>query len=97
MERDNNKPLWQLTVGELVEIVEETINHKLKDRKKPVSTTPEYVYGINGLAEILNCSKTHAQALKSKGVFDKAIIQNGRKIIIDKAKALECFKKCSYE
>ncbi len=97
MERDNNKPVWQLTVGELIEIVEEALSHKLKDRKKSISKNPEYVYGINGLAEILNCSKTHAQALKSKGVFDKAIIQNGRKIIIDKAKALECFKKHSYE
>jgi hypothetical protein len=40
----------------------------------------------------LGCSKNHAGKLKSKGIFDEAIIQNGRKIIIDSEKALELFK-----
>ena len=52
----------------------------------------KYVYGLSGLAKILGCSKNHAGKLKSKGIFDEAIIQNGRKIIIDSEKALELFK-----
>lgn len=51
----------------------------------------EYVYGINGLADLIGCSKTHASRLKSQGIFDEAIIQRGRKIIIDREKALELF------
>ena len=51
----------------------------------------EYVYGINGLADLIGCSKTHASRLKSQGIFDEAIIQRGRTIIIDKEKALELF------
>lgn len=92
---DYNKPIWQLTIGELVEIL---------DSRKPIpeeKTTTEnfvgekYVYGLSGLARLLGCSKNHAGKLKSKGIFDKAIIQNGRKIIIDSEKALELFKKDS--
>ena len=52
----------------------------------------KYVYGLSGLAKLLNCSKNHAGKLKSSGIFDEAIIQNGRKIIIDSEKALELFK-----
>ena len=89
---DFNKPLWQLTIGELVKILDsrqpkvegEIVQHKINETK--------YVYGIVGLAKLLGCSKNHAGKLKSTGMFDEAIIQNGRKIIIDSEKALELFK-----
>lgn len=92
---DFNKPLWQLTIGELVTILD---SRQPKIESKNVEqkiNQPKYVYGIVGLANLLGCSKNHAGKLKGSGMFDEAIIQNGRKIIIDSEKALELFKNKS--
>ncbi len=88
----DEKLVWQLTVNELVSILDEKIGNKTDTTIKIDTSKREYVYGIKGLADLLGCSKAHAQNLKSAGLFDDAIIQNGRKIIIDKEKALELFK-----
>lgn len=96
MNTNIDRPVWQLSVRELLDI----LNMPKNEVEKTVPTLSkeiEYVYGISGLARILGCSKTHAQKLKSKGVFDKAIIQNGRKIIINKELALQLFKENSNE
>jgi hypothetical protein len=53
----------------------------------------ELVYGLDGLAKLLDCGKTKAQQIKNSGIIDEAIIQNGKKLIIDKNKALELLKK----
>lgn len=89
---DNTKPVWQLTVGELIDILETKLDIS-STTKTEIETNEkrEYVYGLSGLARILGCSKNHASKLKRTGMFDEAIIQNGRKIIIDKEKALELF------
>lgn len=88
----DEKLVWQLTVNELVSILDKKIRCKTDTTTNVDATKKEYVYGIRGLADLLGCSKAHAQNLKSSGLFDDAIIQNGRKIIIDKEKALELFK-----
>ena len=90
---DYNKPIWQLTVGELVEILDSRKENGEENLAKEIDLDKKYVYGLLGLAKILGCSKNHAGKLKSKGIFDEAIIQNGRKIIIDAEKAIELFKK----
>ena len=81
---DRNKPLWQLTVGELLDLL---------DSRKPTSepTTPEkkIVYGLKGIAQLFGCSVSTAQRIKNSGKIDKAITQVGRKIIIDADKALQ--------
>lgn len=91
-DKNIDTPIWQLTLRELLELIN---NNKdlLKNPPKKTITHPNYVYGIHGLAKLLGCSKSHASKLKNSGKFDSAIIQNGRKIIIDSAKALELFKK----
>jgi hypothetical protein len=89
---DFNKPLWQLTIGELVDILDSR-QPKLESKiEEKTINQSKYVYGIAGLANLLGCSKNHAGKLKSSGRFDDAIIQNGRKIIVDSEKALELFK-----
>lgn len=52
----------------------------------------KYVYGIRGIAKLMNCSISSANRLKKSGVIDKAIIQNGRKIIIDSQLALDLMR-----
>ena len=73
-------PLCNLTVKEFLEI------------SKNLNSENMYEYGLKGLAKILGCSVSKASKIKSSGIFDEAIIQNGRKIIIDSEKALELFK-----
>lgn len=72
-------PLWQLTVGEFLEISKSLIYEK------------KYEYGLKGLAKILGCSVSKASEIKSTGILDDAIVQKGKIIIIDKEKALQLF------
>ena len=71
------KPLLQLTVEEFL------------DLQKNNSPEKKYEYGLKGLAKTLGCSRSKAAELKSSGILDDAIIQNGHLIIIDKEKAME--------
>ena len=54
-------------------------------------TVPErkLVYGINGLAELLCCSISTANRIKSSHIIDPAVSQVNRTIVIDAQKALE--------
>ena len=92
---DINKPIWQLTVGEFVELIDSRIPKSESQFVVKNVAGSQYVHGLAGLAKILGCSKNHAGKLKSSGIFDEAIIQNGRKIIIDSEKALKLFNENS--
>lgn len=78
---DPKTPIWQLTVEEFVEVA-----NRLTAEKK-------YEYGLKGIAKILGCSLSKASEIKSSGILDEAIIQNGNIIIIEKEKALQLFGK----
>lgn len=78
---DPRTPIWQLTVEEFLEV------------SKNISSEKKYEYGLKGLAKILGCSVSKASEVKSSGILNEAIIQNGNIIIIDKYKALELFGK----
>lgn len=80
-EIDHSTPIWQLTVGEFLEI------------SRGFSSEKKYEYGLKGLAKILGCSVSKASEVKSSGLLNEAIIQNGNIIIIDKEKALTLFGK----
>lgn len=86
---DRDRPIWQLTVGELLDILQS---------ERPVQKlekTPEkrIVYGLAGIAELFDCSISTAQRIKNSGKLKKAITQVGRKIVVDADLALELFKK----
>lgn len=78
---DPQTPIWQLTVEEFIQV------------SKNISLEKKYEYGLKGLAKILGCSVSKASEVKSSGLLDKAIIQNGNIIIIDKEMALQLFGK----
>ena len=86
---DKATPIWQLTVGEFMEIQE------LVAKPHSAVTPPEkkYVYGITGIAELFSCSKTTANSIKQSGKIDKAIIQIGRKIAVDAELAMSLVSK----
>ncbi|QQM28208.1 DUF3853 family protein [Elizabethkingia sp. M8] len=76
---DPTTPLWQISVGEFLEL-----QHKNKADKR-------YEYGLKGIAKIFGCSVSQANRIKGSGIIDEAIIQNGNIIIIETEKALQLF------
>ena len=78
---DPKTPIWQLTVEEFLEVA-----NKLNAEKK-------YEYGLKGIAKILGCSLSKANEIKSSGILDSAIVQNGNIIIVEIDKALKLFAK----
>ena len=61
-------------------------------KKKPEETTnlrKTYVYGLEGMKSLFNCSIATANRIKASGKIDEAITQIGRKIIIDADLAME--------
>ncbi|MDR1881780.1 MAG: DUF3853 family protein [Prevotella sp.] len=88
---DFNKPVWQMTKGELMELLGQTLTVRTDDNM----TTPEkrIVYGIAGIARLFNCSMTTANRIKASGKIDGAISQYGRMITVDADLALELMRK----
>ncbi|MDR6156626.1 MULTISPECIES: DUF3853 family protein [Chryseobacterium] len=76
---DPKTPIWRLTVEEFLEV------------SKKINSEKKYEFGLKGLAKMLGCSISKASEIKSSGLLDDAIIQNGNIIIIDKEKALALF------
>lgn len=81
------KQLGDLTVQELLDVLKNTNFSNTSNKNEQ-----QYVYGITGIQQLLNCSESKAKRLKKSGIIDDAIIQNGRKIIVDKAIALELLR-----
>lgn len=88
---DPDKPLWQLTVGEFLELTKTSKSIAVDDAYIPPEIR-KMEYGIAGIARIFNCSMTTANRIKQSGKIDKAISQSGRKIVIDVDLALSLFR-----
>lgn len=87
---DPNTRLIDLTVGDLMELIESIQGDKATPQAAP-PPEKKYVYGIAGIAQIFNCSMTTANRIKASGRIDKAISQTGRIIVVDADLALELF------
>ena len=82
MKKINSKtPLWQLTVEEFLQVA------------KNLDAEKKYEFGLKGIAKILGCSLSKANEIKSSGILDRAIVQNGNIIIVEIDKALKLFAK----
>lgn len=86
---DPNTPIWQLTIGEFMELINQTQTVAIDNIPKE----KRLVYGIAGIAQIFNCSMTTANRIKASGKIDRAISQCGRMITVDADLALELMKK----
>jgi hypothetical protein len=82
-------PIAALTVLQFMELLDK---HRSPEptTAQPIDYTQGYAYGLRGIRQLFGVS--HATAQRYKNTFLKpAVRQNGRKIVIDKAKALELF------
>ena len=93
MHLENNLPLYSLTVAEFVELLDERISSAFKSGKA-ITTSPSgnLVYGIRGIEKLFGVSHKTAQYYKDN-VIREAVMQNGRKIVVDADLALKLFNE----
>ena len=84
-----NTRIIDLTVGELVDIIKETMSTQIASSPMPEQPKRNLEYGIAGIARIFNCSISTANRIKASGKIDDAIKQIGRIITIDVDRALQ--------
>jgi hypothetical protein len=74
-------PVALLTVGQLLSLLnskEQTTPEKFNNS---IQNGKRYVYGLAGLASLLDCSKPTAQKIKDSGKI--SFVQSGRKLVFD--------------
>lgn len=89
------KRLLDLTGEELLALLEKS-GLKNQCSNEPTftpSTEKNYVYGISGLAKLLNCSNVTAQKIKNSGDIDNCFSQIGRKLVFDSGAVLLKLRK----
>lgn len=89
---DKSTPVWQLTVEELVYCIKQSLPPQdFSSTNVDEIRKEDYIKGLRELADFLGISYSQVWRLKNKGIFDKAIKQRDRTIIIHKKTALELF------
>ena len=81
-----------LTVAQLAEVIDKAVADSLR-RRQSSEPVRHLVYGIQGIAELFGVSERQARYIKSSGVINKAIRQQGRTIVTDADLALQLFGK----
>ena len=96
LEALKEKPIFQMTGEEFLflqkKIFQDENTIDLQENNEN-QLAKKYVYGIRGIAKLIDGSISSANRLKKSGVIDDAIIQNGRKIIVDAEMALQLIKE----
>ena len=91
MKAFGGEPLYSLTIEEFVELLDERINAVLKSGKAiTASPSSNLVYGIRGIEKLFGVSHKTAQYYKDH-LIKEAVMQNGRKIVVDADLALKLF------
>ena len=92
---DSSRPVSELTVGELFDLLEKHFGIAAKRGRKdsvPQAPAQRMLYGIKGLEDFFHVS--HRTAQKYKDTFLKPIVnQNGRVIVIPADEALRLFNE----
>ncbi len=96
-----SKPVWQMTGCELVSLLNSSrddigvANTQREAPQKTGKVLKHYEYGIRGIAKIFGCSIPTANRIKKSGKINSAIMQVGRKIIVDADLALRLVQRDS--
>jgi len=90
----NDKPIWQLSIDDFRKILREEFEKFLHENSNwnEEKNEKKYIYGLSGIAQLLNCSIPTACRIKRSGILDEAITQLGRKIMVDSNLALSIIK-----
>ena len=88
-------PLYSLTVEEFTQLLDDRIAAALDTNNKVISVqkpSGNYVYGLRGIQQLFGVSHKTAQEYKDTFLCP-AVMQNGRKIVVDADLAMELFNK----
>lgn len=86
--------LIDMTLGDLLAILEEReakMRADIIESKR--ETLPRVVYGISGIAQLFNCSKSTAMRIKNSGKIAGAITQYKHTICVNVDKALSLYNQ----
>ena len=80
-----NKPLFQATLGDLVEVMKEQlgfISEKGKDGRGNTNPSSEkrYVYGLFGISKLFGCSQATAKESNQVVSLTKLFLKTGRSL-----------------
>lgn len=89
---DDNTPLGQLTVGEFKALIGRDEECESHQTSFIANEEKNYVFGLAGIRKLFNVSHATAQRYKDT-ILKDAVMQNGRKIIVNKDKAIELFNQ----
>lgn len=89
---DDTTPIAALTVAELKKVILSMRDTEATEQIQNMSGQPRFVYGLQGIEELFNCSRATAQKYKNT-IISEAVIQNGRKIVVDVEKAISLFNQ----
>ncbi|MBQ7280590.1 MAG: DUF3853 family protein [Bacteroidales bacterium] len=84
-----------ITLADLQSVVRSAVQQVLAERDAAEVTRadlPRYLYGIPGVMQLFNCSRSTANRIIKSGIIDAAISQVGAKRVIDTDKALKIYK-----
>lgn len=87
-------PLYSLTVEEFTQLLDDRIAAALGNGKAISVNKPSgnYVYGLRGIQQLFGVSHKTAQEYKDT-FLRPAVMQNGRKIVVDADLAMELFNE----
>lgn len=90
----SGEPLYTLTVEQFTQLLDERIAAALGNGQAISVNKPSgnYVYGLRGIQQLFGVSHKTAQEYKD-GIIKDAVMQNGRKIVVDADLALELFNQ----
>lgn len=89
MSIQDTTPLAILTVADLRELIREL---QSEAKNKSVAPSSNLVYGIRGIEKLFGVSHKTAQYYKDH-LIKEAVMQNGRKIVVDADLALKLFNE----
>lgn len=92
LETIKDKLLFQMTGKEFLFLQQQSKNSNTSKPEELPVINKNYVYGIKGIAKLFGCSISSANRIKKEGIIEEAIIQNGRKIIVDAELAISLMK-----
>jgi excisionase family DNA binding protein len=79
------------SIEERLDRIENLLLTILSSGEKLAQPSPQLIYGVDGLARLLNCSKPTAQRIKDSGKIP--FMQLGRKIVFDEQAVLQALNK----
>lgn len=86
--------LIQMTPDEFFDRLKECFAEAMfaPEPNEGVKIKKHYVYGLQGICDLLGCSTATASRIKKSGVIDAAISQVGNTIVVDADLAIDLLK-----